>query len=658
MKDIRSLYNEAKRSRRETDVAAYREAVNSILEDNPMQYVLNLEYIISSDIGLQTLKTFTERYGLAIPLCNYLIESIKECSDKAESRKLKIKEQYDEELARLEKYKKQYHECFTMYEYYSDGYDTTSYMEAYYGFTDGIQNKYWVAEIVNEFGERGVPDLLITARSINEKTVITVLNAVSKSDMVNPTFCEAVMNATHDLEMNSYQSDIDRWFGDRSLSRNIQEMRNRTYAQYREAVIMGEYDAVIEYNDSDIASIHDMIDLNECAMLNAPDDHCAMESFRQILSLYEELDGAVNENGDLIEEDIADSVIPMLPNSTNGQAYKAEFESPIYKGSNHDRGRIPGYLRNNHELTIGEEDPFEDDKESSKEKYRRPASDSDDRYRDKGRVKSLDDADDASDEYDDYSDERETLTPAEKRAINNYYYYTYTNSLNRNTNSFNKGNDYSHKDSHNTDINHSYNQGQTDKDAVSNESWNYEASGDKADGKPESDHPIRDTMMDIDRKVTSAGQKVKKGAQTVTQGVRAATKPVRRIDQWLSSVANYWKDKKETEIKEELADPRQRKNLYNAVKKAIINGSLLKAGILLNPLFLAYKLATRQDKSRLRTEMIGELKAEIEICEEKIKDAPDTPEGRNSKYKLMRLKNELNKKLLRVGGPKGWSKWV
>ena len=51
--------------------------------------------------------------------------------------------------------------------------------------------------------------------------------------------------------------------------------------------------------------------------------------------------------------------------------------------------------------------------------------------------------------------------------------------------------------------------------------------------------------------------------------------------------------------------------------------------------------------------MIAELKTEIEICEEKIRDA-DRDSNYQAKYQLKRFKNELNKKLARAAGMKNW----
>ena len=142
---------------------------------------------------------------------------------------------------------------------------------------------------------------------------------------------------------------------------------------------------------------------------------------------------------------------------------------------------------------------------------------------------------------------------------------------------------------------------------------------------------------------------------------RAAMKPYNRTKQWIGNMIANWKDANETNIKEKMADPHSRKNLYNAIKKAITTGALFKAGILMNPLFLflaiTKKVGDNKKSFRIRNEMIGELKTEMSIIDEKIKDA-DQKGDNKAKYELMRLKNELNKKLLRVVGGKGWSKII
>ena len=185
--------------------------------------------------------------------------------------------------------------------------------------------------------------------------------------------------------------------------------------------------------------------------------------------------------------------------------------------------------------------------------------------------------------------------------------------------------------------------------------------GDADDMKPESDHPVKDIAMDIDRKTAKMHQKAKKAVQDTMNAGRAIAKPINRTKDWISNMVVSWRDADETKVKERMADPQQRKGLLNAIRKAIRIGALAKAGLLFNPIILfltvTKKIGDNKKSYRIRNEMIGELKTEMEVIAEKIKDA-DAAGDKNAKYKLMRFKNEINKKLLRVGGGTRWDKVI
>nr|DAN65316.1 MAG TPA: hypothetical protein [Caudoviricetes sp.] len=183
------------------------------------------------------------------------------------------------------------------------------------------------------------------------------------------------------------------------------------------------------------------------------------------------------------------------------------------------------------------------------------------------------------------------------------------------------------------------------------ESVMYEDSID--DSKPSSDNPIQDTMLDLDRKLSGIQQSVKSKVQGVQRTASAIAKPFKRTSQWITNMVSRWKDANENDLKAKMADPHERSTLLSAFKSAIKYGSLMKAGLLLNPIIMfltiSKKWSDRKNSFRIRNEMIGELKAELEIIEEKIRDA-DQAQERSAKYKLMRFRNELKKKLIRVGG--------
>ena len=92
MKDIRALYQSAKFGALETDINAYKEAVQDLLTNRPSDYVLQLEYIISSDIGISTLNQFIEKYGICIPVCDFIIECVDVCIEKCDKSNLESQE--------------------------------------------------------------------------------------------------------------------------------------------------------------------------------------------------------------------------------------------------------------------------------------------------------------------------------------------------------------------------------------------------------------------------------------------------------------------------------------------------------------------------------------------------------------------------------------
>ncbi len=354
-------------------------------------------------------------------------------------------------------------------------------------------------------------------------------------------------------------------------------------------------------------------------------------------------------------EDVATSVIQMLPGAT-GEAVSSRA---IFNTRDKKTGRPPKYLWDNHDMVkYGEDDeaPKKDtNKEITLDDYKRPSVEEDE-------PKST-----VNDEPV-FNDDKEEPTSVEgpKGGTTNYYYYTYNNSMNKHSHD-----DHSVHDSNNTtktvDNSVHGNDEKKEKEFKALESaWTLnlgfnEAVGDADNNKPKSDHPVKDTLMDIDRSTAKVQQGAKRTVQNVQNVGRAAMKPINRTKSWLGNVINDWKDKSETEIKEEMADPKSRSKLFNAIKTSIKVGALWQAGLLMNPVFIAITAFRHfekdKNKSRLRNEMIGELKAEMEIIDEKIKDADQNGDDK-AKYQLMRFKNEVNKKLMRVGGDyDGRARW-
>jgi prespore-specific protein len=342
---------------------------------------------------------------------------------------------------------------------------------------------------------------------------------------------------------------------------------------------------------------------------------------------------------------------------------------------NKKTGKAPGYLKNNHDLSYGEDDDTDNSDDVGDDIFG-------DHIDDTPKEKKTSKTDPEPYQYDDIDDDSPDNAEKDKPASGaNYYYYNYnyTNSNNTSSKSHNDYSTHTSHDSHdkkyhtinNTNSNnvtktvdshnqkndnstnkrvHSHDYGDHHEESVQ---LYHEEVGDADDNKPESDNPIRDTMMDIDQKVSEGIGSLKRGAGKVRQTARAVTKPFKRVLNFIDAQIEKWRDSNENDIKEQLADPHQSNSLIKAFKSAVKYGAIYKAGLLLNPIFIflaaAKHLDSRNNKFRIRNEMIGELKTELQVLEEKIKDA-DANKDRKAKYQMMRLKNELTKKLIRVGG--------
>ena len=375
--------------------------------------------------------------------------------------------------------------------------------------------------------------------------------------------------------------------------------------------------------------------------------------------------------GCYIGEDQAD-IAEMLPGSSDRVS-----EANYYMFNTMDKktGTAPGYIKGNHNMaSYGEDDPADnnDDNDKSLDDYRHKSTEDEwDELPNRNAKKKAAVIDDDDDEPASTS----SSTSSNSGPVN-YYYYTYQNSLNKNTDSFNKyrTDDHSTGKQINSNNTNTSTEDEDDKEyktigkeeAVEESTAPWELNifpkpitedvGDADDDKPQADHPVRDAMIDADRKMQNVYQNVKKSGQAAKQLYRSATRPVRRAKDWLNKEIAKWKDADETEIKEQLADPNARKNIFYAIKAAIDNGAYLKAGILLNPVILGLHLLKRgwgkHSEERIRNEMILELQREMEIIDEKIKDAEYNHDNK-AKYQLMRFKTEVQKKLWRVTGGKG-----
>ena len=205
---------------------------------------------------------------------------------------------------------------------------------------------------------------------------------------------------------------INNFCYEKTLEGRVESHKKRMNKEFAEKVITERSD-LIEVTESEIDDIQNLINFKEYATTFIRNSKLKSLS-EEVYNLYETFAFALDDE---VKEDVADSVIPNLPN--------ANTDSTILKEDNLS-GKIPGYLKKSVGIEYGEEDIPKSPKDELKE-YERPKKtiNPDDLVEDDKEEADPEEVQDLKDEI------KNADTKEEKQqAINNYYYYTYTHSFN------------------------------------------------------------------------------------------------------------------------------------------------------------------------------------------------------------------------------------
>ena len=301
MSDLKNLYLQARKGK-PSDISSYVEAVE-VAFNNPNDYIPNLEYIISSDVGLKTLKPFIEKYGLPIAAYDNVVSIIEQCIDKYDNRNMDAS-LYKEAKEYLESYKANNKHAFDMYDYYNE--DASDYITTYYGSTNGKQNRMLVSGMIKKYGESAIPDLLITANQMGANAVSVLENAIAKSDMAKSSmFCEWVDYALNGNAISSIKEN--------ALSSIVGACEANNYDVYRESVIMNE-EPIYEYSDKEHDAIRDLIAFKEFVLtgMNPSDTESIMKEQSDIYELYHEYCDTFFEEDDQVGEKEKEEYVPVF----------------------------------------------------------------------------------------------------------------------------------------------------------------------------------------------------------------------------------------------------------------------------------------------------------------------------------------------------------
>lgn len=433
MKDIKSLYEAAKSSGLQCDITAYKEAVNNILESKPSDFISNLKYIITSDIGCTKLDTFIEKYGLSIASYQPIIECLEECIDKCESKHIDSSI-YKYYLEKFELIKNKYQHCFDMFYYYSEGsnsFDISKYLESYYGtHKSGIQMNKCINIMIDNFGEAAIADGLITADRIDSKAVCQLLEYVSKNPdkILSQWICECCSNINTNYDGTNGNIKLSEKllniFESNRLDKYVEIMESMNQKYLRESLLLGNDNPDVFYTEEDISAIQDLISFKEYQIVCTESTKQREKLQKEIYSLYEFFNGF---DEDLIQRDCVLNGVSESKSSNNIMENTFTEDISWRNTRNKKTGDAPSYISSNHNIGYGEDEKGLND-------FKRKSVFN----------KDKDDENKSDEELDKDPEFNGNMSKEDRQTVNNsYYYYTYNNSLNKNQNSFNKNDNHS-----------------------------------------------------------------------------------------------------------------------------------------------------------------------------------------------------------------------
>lgn len=140
------------------------------------------------------------------------------------------------------------------------------------------------------------------------------------------------------------------------------------------------------------------------------------------------------------------------------------------------------------------------------------------------------------------------------------------------------------------------------------------------------------------------GQEIKNAVKAV--GKTATTIP-NNISNSIKDTIKKWDEADDEKRKKYMAEPGFRKKYFRNLKLAIMYGATASVNPLLLPIAFIGRHMSKEKNKRIRNEYVKELTTEIKVCDAKIEDAQYNGD-KTEKYKLMRIKGELEQQLYRV----------
>lgn len=136
------------------------------------------------------------------------------------------------------------------------------------------------------------------------------------------------------------------------------------------------------------------------------------------------------------------------------------------------------------------------------------------------------------------------------------------------------------------------------------------------------------------------GQEIKNAANAVLQLPK-------NVIQSIKEQIHKADEKDDERRKNYMTEPGFRKKAIRNMKLAVLYGSAANVKLSLIPIVAMSRHYSKKKDIRMRNELAREINTEIKVCEEKIADA-NANNDNSEKYRLIRIKDQLNAELVRV----------
>lgn len=158
---------------------------------------------------------------------------------------------------------------------------------------------------------------------------------------------------------------------------------------------------------------------------------------------------------------------------------------------------------------------------------------------------------------------------------------------------------------------------------------------------------IQNKAMDFDVRHNQVLSKIRKGYENVKCATKAVLNAPKDIVNEIKHGVEEWDKWDDDKRREYIKKPGSRKKLFKRLRLALLYGVAGMTNLALIPVVFTVRHYSKIKDMRIRNDLARELDTEIKVCDEKIADAGANGDSK-AKYKLMRIKSQLEKEAARV----------